>query len=314
MRTIVSVAAVALILFSGTAQAKTISIGTNPQGSVAYSVAAGVAKVAIEKAGLRARVVPQGGPVVTLPLVNSGELNFSVSVSTVTAFASRGADMFEGRPQDKVRAVAAVLPLRVGFFVRQDSEIKTVADLKGKRIPSKYTKQKILSSLSIAILATAGLDFEDVIGVPVPNGVRGVSDFVEGKVDAASFSIGSGKVAEANAAVKGIRYISMVNTPETLEAMRKTTPGTLIATLDPAPNLPGIVEPTNVLEAPFLINAGVDTPDDVVYKLVKALYENKATLVKSHKLFNDFAPDKMNPDLGIPVHNGALKFYKEKGL
>jgi TRAP-type uncharacterized transport system substrate-binding protein len=96
--------------------------------------------------------------------------------------------------------------------------------------------------------------------------------------------------------------------------MRKITPGTLITTIEPAPNLPGILGPTHVLTAPFIVNAGTRTPADVVYKLVKALYHNKPLLVKSHKAFNNFFPDKMHPDLGIPYHEGALRFYKEKGL
>lgn len=305
---------VVLMVLPGMAQAKTFSIGSNPQGSIAYSVAAAAAKAGFEKGGLQMRVVPQGGPVVTLPLVNNGELDFSTSVSAVTAFANKGTAMFKGRAQSDVRVVAALFDLRVSFFVRKDSDITTLEGLKGKKIASKFTKQKILDSLSRAILATVGMGYEDVVGVPVPNGVRGIDDFSAGKVDATSFSLLSGKMAQANAAVGGIRVLSMPNTPEALAAMRKITPGTMIVTLDPAANLVGILEPTNVVSSPFVINTGINTPPDVVYKLVKALYENKELLVKSHKAFKAFDPDKMHLDLGIPYHEGALKFYKEKGL
>ena len=302
------------ILLSGVAQAKTVSIGSNPQGSMAYSVAAGISKVALEKGGIQARVVPQGGPVVTLPLVNNGELDFSISVSPVTAFASKGGSMFKGRPQNDVRVVAAMISLRVGFFVRKGSGITSLEGLKNKKVASKFTKQKINHAFARAIMATVGMDYGDVVGVPVPNGVRGVDDFMAGKVDATCFSLLSGKVAQANASVGGIRILSVPKTPEALAAMRKITPGTLITTLESAPNLPGILETTHVLTAPFIINAGTKTPADVVYKLVKALYQNKSILVKSHKAFNGFIPDKMHPDLGIPYHEGALKFYREKGI
>lgn len=303
-----------LYAMSGVAMAQNFIIGSNPQGSIAYSVAAAAAKVAQEKAGLQIRVVPQGGPVVTLPLVNNGELEFSTSTAPATAFAHMGSGMFKGRVQSNVRIVAAVFDMKVGFFVRQDSEINSLTELKGKKITSKFTKQKILDSFAQSILATVDMNYEDVVGVPVPNGVRGVDDFSAGKVDATSFSLLSGKMAQANAAVGGIRVLSMPNTPEALAAMRKITPGTMIATLEPAPNLPGIIGSTHVLSCPFVINASVKTPPDVVYKLVKAIYENKSLLVNSHKAFKDFDPDKMHLDLGIPYHEGALKFYKEKGL
>lgn len=76
--------------------AQTVSIGTNPQGSMAYIAGAGVAKVAIEDGDVKMRVVPQGGPVVTLPLLNNGELDFTIAVSVVTAFARSGDAMFKG--------------------------------------------------------------------------------------------------------------------------------------------------------------------------------------------------------------------------
>ena len=93
-------------LLVGAASAQTISMGTNPQGSLAYSAGAGVAKVAIENAGVKMRVIPQGGPVVTLPLLNRGKLHFTIAVSVVTAFANNGGAMFKGKKQENVRVAS----------------------------------------------------------------------------------------------------------------------------------------------------------------------------------------------------------------
>ena len=70
--------------------AQTFSVGSNPQGSLAYSTAAAISKVVNEVAGIKARVVPQGGPVVTLPLLNNGELDFSISISMLAVLANKG--------------------------------------------------------------------------------------------------------------------------------------------------------------------------------------------------------------------------------
>ena len=86
----------ALVFLAQGVHAQTVSIGTNPQGSLAYATGAGVAKVAIEAGGVNMRVVPQGGPVVTLPLANNGELDFTISNVAASSFAVLGKEMFKG--------------------------------------------------------------------------------------------------------------------------------------------------------------------------------------------------------------------------
>lgn len=304
----------ALIFAAQGVHAQTVSIGTNPQGSLAYATGAGVAKVAIEAGGVNMRVVPQGGPVVTLPLANNGELDFTISNIAASSFAYLGQGTFEGRKQGNIRLVAVLFPLYSAFYVRNDSDIKTLGDLKGKRVPTKFTKQKIVGFNAQSVLATVGLSFKDVSGVPVPNGVRGVRDFMEGKNDAAFFSVTSGITRQAHAAVGGIRVLSMDNTPEALAALRGVVPAGSIATLQPAKLYPGVMGPTHVYAASFVVNASTQTPDDVVYKVVQALHANKQKLIGSHGMFKQFDPGKMHVDLGVPYHPGAARFYKEKGL
>lgn len=294
--------------------AQTVSIGTNPQGSLAYATGAGVAKVAIEAAKVNMRVVPQGGPVVTLPLLDNGELDFTISNVAASSFAYLGQAMYDGRKQEKVRLAAVLFPLYSMFYVRADSDIETLNDLKGKRLPSRFTKQKIVGLNAESVLATAGLNFDDVDGVPVPNGVRGVRDFMEGKNDAAYFSLTSGITRQAHAAVGGIRVLSMEDTPKALAALRSVVPAGSIATLRPAKLFPGVVGPTHVFAAAFVVNASTRTPDETVYKVVKALHGNKEKLVGSHGMFKQFDPGKMHVDLGVPYHPGALRYYKEVGM
>jgi TRAP transporter TAXI family solute receptor len=297
---------------AGAASAQTYSVGTNPQGSLAYAVGAGVAKVVSEASGLKMRVVPQGGPVVTLPLVDNGELNFSIAASVVAAFGQTGGAMFKGRKQPGVRMAAALFPLRTAFYVRKDSDIKTMKDLKGKRLSTQFNKQPINFIFGKAQLATVGLSYDDVTGVPVVNGVRQLDDFMAGKVDAFTFSLTSGQTSQAHAKV-GIRALSLDNSSDGLAALKKIAPGALIETVNPGPAYPGIEAPVNVLSTPFILTASSKVSDDIVYKVVKAIYEGKAKLVAAHKAFGDMDAKKLNVDLGIPYHPGALKLYKEKG-
>ena len=63
-----------------------------------------------------------------------------------------------------------------------------------------------------------------------------------------------------------------------------------------------------------IVNASTKTPDELVYRVVKALHASKAKLVASHKAFNGFDPKMINRDVGLAYHAGAIKFFKEVGL
>ena len=307
---VTTVAASAFVALPASAQ--TYSIGTNPQGSSAYSTGAAVARVARDKLDLRARVVPQGGPVVTLPLVNQGRLNSSIAVSVVAAFAYHGRAMFKGKAQKDIRVVAVLRTLRLGVFTKKDSKIKTMADLKGVRLSSGFAKQRIQQVFWRAMLAMPSYTYKDVSNVPAPNGVRGVDDFIAGKVGAAMFSITSGKVRQAFASVDA-RYVSLPNDPASVKRMQAIAPGTIVETVKPSPAYAGISEPTNVMAAPFIVTANAKMPDDAIYKLTKALAENKALLVSVFKRMSGFNPKRMYIDIGVPYHPGAMKYYRETG-
>ncbi len=315
MKAIIGLAATAALVVPALAVpagAQTVSIGSLPQGTTAYAIAAAVARVASDKVGLRARVVPQGGPVVTLPMANQGKLDFTTAVAVVSAFAYQGRAMFKGRPQKDVRIVAVMRMLRVGFYARKETDIKTMADLKGKRLPTGFFKQRIAFIFQRGMMAIHGIDMKDVKTVPVPNNSRSVQDLMAGKIDALSMSMSSGATRQAHASV-GIRYLSLDNSPAALEKLHKFAPGTIIETVQPGPLFPGVTEPTNVLAAPFVLNAGTKTSEEMVYKLVKALHENKKLLVSVFKGLGAFNPGQMYVDVGVPYHAGAMRYYREIG-
>lgn len=307
-----TILAVGAALISGPALAQTYSIGTNPQGSSAYPTGAAVARVARDKLDMRARVVPQGGPVVTLPLVNQGKLDSSIAVSVVAAFAYQGRAMFKGRAQKNIRVVAVLRTLRLGVFTKQDSKIKTMADLKGARVSSGFGKQRIQQLFWRAMLAMPGFTYKDVDGVPAPNGVRGVDDFMGGKVDVAMFAITSGKVRQAFASISA-RYVSLPNDSAAVKRMQAVAPGTIVETIKPSPAFAGVTGPTNIMAAPFIVTAGAQVPEETVYKLTKAIAESKTLMVSVFKGMSGFNPKKMHIDIGVPYHPGAMKYYRETG-
>lgn len=108
-----------------------MSIGTGAQGSLQYVTGSAIAKIVSEAEKISMTAVPQGGPAITMPLLNNGEIDFSIGASVATAFAHKGAAMFKGRPQKDVKVVATLFPLRLAMYVRNNSKVKSLTDVRG---------------------------------------------------------------------------------------------------------------------------------------------------------------------------------------
>ncbi|KGM47232.1 TAXI family TRAP transporter solute-binding subunit [Pseudooceanicola atlanticus] len=298
------------------AAAQPLALGTTPQGSAAYATAATIAKVVVDNGGPNIQVIPQGGPGITLPMVSGGQFDLSVGASTSLVAANRGLGEFEGRQLDGARLIGSFFNLNVGIFVPADSPIQTLADLKGARMPGKFPQQKNLDAMFTAILATAGLTQDDVTLVPVPNGPRGVDELINGRVDAAVFSVTSGKTLEAANSLggDGIRWLPLADTDESRAALEDKAPGSRLSVLEPAANFPGITGPTGIYSDPFTLIAGANASEESIYQITRILYENADQLAAESAAMRSFDRSQMAPDLGVAYHDGAVRFYREIGL
>ena len=163
--------------------------------------------------------------------------------------------------QDKLRVIAAIQPLRVAFFVRKDSDMKTLADAKGKRFPLGFSAMRTNDDLALASLAAVGLTPRDVRPVMVPNVVRSADDFMSGAADLFYFALGAGKVNEADASVGGIRALTLPNTPAALAAARKIAPPIYFTQAKPRPGLAGVTEEITTMTFDNVLVAGAHVRD-----------------------------------------------------
>jgi TRAP transporter TAXI family solute receptor len=311
------IAATALLfsaLMTAGASAQPLGLGSSPQGTLTYGVAAAVSKVLGDTANIQSRVQPSSGTGAMIPLVNSGEIDMGFC-NTLELFDSfHGVGTFDKRPNPKLRTVGVIFPIKVGLFVRADSPIKSIKDMKGKTVAYGFTSQEVIKKTVDAMLATAGLTANDLKTVLVPNLVRGVDEFMAGRVDITTFAVGSAKVAEADASVGGIRYISLEATPAALVAMKKEFPTAYFDTVQPAPNLAGIKEPTTVMFYDYTIFANADMPAERVKQITKIIAENKDALGAANINFKELKAERMFTKIDVPYHDGAAAYYREKGI
>lgn len=307
--------AVALALFASGTLAQTIGIGTTKGGATAQ-VTAGISKVVSQHGGgLQMRPQPMGGTQQYIPIVNAGELEFGVANMMQTYMAFTGTGLSEGAKADKLRLVATMMVFRTGLMVRKDSDIKTTVDLKGKRIPYGFDSAPLFHHIMSGNLANGGVSWDSVQKVPIVALAPGFNAFKEGKIDAMIAAVGSAPVSELNAAVPGgVRFIDVLDSDEAVKRGLVSAPRTFVTVVAPRPNLVGIDKPTKVFAFDYMLWANKDVPDDVVYKVTKAMYGNEKELKTLSPLWGSHFSKNMAKDQGLPYHPGAIKLYKEVGL
>jgi TRAP transporter TAXI family solute receptor len=308
-------AALGVFAFAAQAAAQPVGLGTSPQGTLTFGLGAALSKVLADKGQIQSRVQPQSGTSTMIPLVNSGEIDFGFANAAELYDSFHGVGTFDKRPNPKLRNVAIIFPLKAGLLVRADSDIKSIKDLKGKTMAYGLTSQAIVRKTIDAMLATGGLKPSDLKTVLVPNVIRGVDELIAGHVDVTVFAIGSAKVSEADAAISGgIRFLPLENTPEALAALKKEFPTGYLDTIQPAKNIAGIKQPQTAMFYDYTVFANADVPADRVKTVTRLIAENKDMLAAGQPNFRALDPQKMYKDIGVPFHDGASAYYKEKGI
>ncbi len=305
--------AIALPLAVGAQQ--TVGFATLPPGSLLHAQASVIAKVVQDNTKMQIRVIGYGGDAAMFDAINTQKADFMILDLGETADAHHGRRNWQGNAKPALRMGLTIYGFQMGLFVRKDSNINTLSDLKGKRVPSEWVAQTGVLPHSQAILAVGGLTYNDVVKVPQVNVVRAADDFKSGKLDTFYFAVGAPKVAEVAASVGGVRILPLGDRATADKAMKTIRQEYYVTTANPAPHIVGFDKQTDVLTIDFIVGVGNHVKDEIVYEFVKAVHANKAGLVEGHPNFNAFVPDqagKVQPSL--PHHPGALKFFKEKGI
>lgn len=311
--------AVALAVTAATAAAQTAaSIGTNPPGSVFYAVGSGLAKVAAEAGTARLDVQPYTGTSTFVPLLESGELEFGVNnavdmglVYRGPSFKIGGRNPFPHAPG--LRVVMRGAPLLISPVVRRDSPIKTMQDVKGKRMTGEYPANLAIWYNTFGELTSAGLGWSDVRVVPVPGLNDGVDALVQGRADVTSYALNGAKVREADAAV-GVRHLSIDCSAEGEKRLRTTVPGYYPRRVKKGEAF-GVLEDICVIAYDIYIVAGRRVADTAVERLLRAVWEHGDKLVPVHAIFKEWTRDRLaSAEVTMPYHPAAIRFFREGGV
>lgn len=297
-----------------TAQAQRITIGTNPQGTLYYTVGSGIAAALQENLGRQATVQPFTGSSVYIPLIAEDEVTLGLNSSIDVGGWYRGE--FENEPYTQLRVLARLWPLRQAFMVRADSGMQDVSDLTGKRVVTTVSGQAATGRVNQAVLQAGGIALDQVEGVTISGMPAGVDGLVEGNLDAHGIAVGIPLTQQAHATIPGgIRYLSITGPDATDEIIGDIYPGVYLLQVDPSPRLPEVTEPVVVAAYDVFLTASASLPDDEVQAILGALYDALPQLVSDYPAMAGAQQDLMtSPTNTIPFHSAAVEFYREKGI
>jgi len=291
-------------LYADGAAAQTYGIATMQPGTLSHTSASAIAKVLKEKGGMNVLVQPTAGETTLIPMVAHGEADLGI------------ANIFEMENAKKanpdLRLIGSLHSLRGAFWVRKDTPMKTIADLKGKRVVMGFSAMRTIDPMIKAILATGGLTEGDIKPVLVPNVVRGADDFGSGASDMFFFAFGAAKVREVDATVGGIRALEI---PESgMAAAKKILPDGYLSPAKPGPFFVGVEHPMSVYTWDNMIFTNAKVKDEIVYKMIETLEKNKADLVAVAPALREFDATNLYKSYDLPYHPGALKYFKDHNI
>ncbi|MBD8875912.1 TAXI family TRAP transporter solute-binding subunit [Roseibium polysiphoniae] len=296
------------------AEQQFISIGTGGVTGVYYPTGGAICRLVNKtrkEHGIRCSVESTGGSIYNINTIRAGELEFGVAQSDWQYHAYNGTSKFEeAGPFEKLRAVFSVHPEPVTILARADAGISNITDIKGKRLNIGNAGSGTRGTWDV-IEAALGWSRDDLKLASELKSAETGQALCDNKIDAYFWLVGHPS-ALTQETISSCEAVLVNATGPEIEALVAERPYYRTATIPAGMynNEEDIV--TFGVGATFVSSA--DVPDEVVYVLVKSVFEDFDSFTKLHPAFANLKPEEMISDsLSAPLHPGAEKYYKEKG-
>ncbi|WP_064606022.1 TAXI family TRAP transporter solute-binding subunit [Photobacterium sp. J15] len=306
----------AAVMTSGMANAQDfITIGTGSVTGVYYPTGGAICKLVNKdrkQHNIRCSVESTGGSIYNVNTMRAGELDFGIVQSDWQYHGYNGTSKFkEQGPYKKLRAVFSLHTEPFNIIARADSGINDVADLKGKRVNIGNPGSGDRATMGV-VMDAMGWTMKDFKLASELKGSERSQALCDNKIDAFVYVVGhpNGSIKEATTSCAAKLVSATGPAIDKVVAdnpyyAKSTVPGGMYKGTDSDVNSFGV--------AATLVST-TDVSDDVVYAVVKSVFENFDTFKRLHPAFANLKPEDMVKDgLSIPLHPGAVRYYKEAG-
>ncbi|MDX0520103.1 C4-dicarboxylate ABC transporter [Sinorhizobium medicae] len=308
---IAAIASTSITLSAASAgAAEFINVLTGGTSGVYYPLGVALSKLYGDKIeGVRTQVQATKASVENLNLLQQGrgEIAFSLGDSVKLAWEGNTDAGFKA-PLDKLRGIAAIYPNYIQIMASKESGIKTVADLKGKSLSVGAPKSGTELNAR-AILNAAGMSYDDLGKTEYLPFAESVELMKNRQLDATLQSAGLGVSSFKDLATS--LEVQMVAVPEEI-ATKLGAP--YIAATVPAGTYQGQDKDVQTVAVINFLVTHSEVSDETAYQMTKQLFENIPALTAAHKAAESIRLEDAMKGMPIPLHPGAERYYKEKGL
>lgn len=296
------------------AQQKFMTIGTGGVTGVYYAAGGAICRLVNKdraKHGIRCSVESTGGSVFNINTIKAGELDLGFAQSDVQFNAAKGVAQFKDGAYADLRAVFSVHPEPFTVLARKEAGVKNFADFKGKRFNVGNPGSGTRSSME-ELLGAMGWKMGDFSLASELKADEHGPALCDGKIDGFFYAVGhpSANIQDPTTSC-GAQLVSITGpavdklVAEKPYYAKATIPGGLY------PNNPNPAQTYGVLAT---VVASSKAPADTVYQVVKAVFDNFDEFKKLHPALANLTPEAMVKNgNSAPLHEGAAKYYKEKG-
>jgi TRAP transporter TAXI family solute receptor len=296
--------------FAATAGAETVVFGGGPPSSEWYSIAVAIGNVWQNNLkNLTVKHVPGGGVSNTMS-VNAGKETVGISTSETNYNGQNGKPPFKER-LTKFKGLVSLYMTYCAIAVWKDSGLRQLKDLKGK-VVAPGIKGFTYETLIRKQLQAVGIKYSDLKKVEFVPANTAANLMKDGHVDAAGKT--ANKFNSFLLDLASQRPIYLIETPDAvLKKLMQENPGIYRAVVNKG-DYEGVDKDIQVVGYRLCLIVNENTPEDLVYKLVKSLAENwEKDMHPISKTFGSVKPKELYEPIGVEYHPGALKYFREKG-
>ncbi|WP_432776158.1 TAXI family TRAP transporter solute-binding subunit [Brevibacillus gelatini] len=298
-----------MTLLTACGSSQQLVIATGGTGGTYYPLGGGMADHITKNAGVTATAQATGASAENIRLLRDKKADIAFTQNDIAEYAAAGTNMFQQDGKiDSFQALGALYDETIQIVVSADSNIKSVADLKGKRVsvgaPGSGTEINAQQ-----ILEAYGMTFDDtqLQRLSFADSAKAIQD---GKLDAAFQTAGTPTAAITElAATTGVKIIPIDS--DKIDAIIAKYPYYVKTTI-PANTYQTVPEEVTTVSVKSMLLVRSDLSEDLVYKVAKAIFENTDKL--GHAKAKEIKLDSVLSGVSIPIHPGAKKYFDEKGV
>ena len=296
-------------------QRRLVTIASGWVVGVYYPLAGAMSRIAYNAKDLniRATVESSGASVANAQLIGTGDADFALLQNDIAFYGFNGSTLaaFKDKPVKNMGGIFTIYPELVHIVATHASGVKSVRDIRGKRVvlgpQGSGTEQNALQTLE-----AYGVKESDLGKAERIDAAAAADQLKDGRIDAAFFTTGLGSAVIIDTFISGKAVMLPVAGAEA-EALKTKYPFYTIEKI-PANTYKGQEREVTTPAVMAMMVARKDLPDDLVYKFTKAIFDNLPQFHSAHAAAKGLTlPTALN-GMPVPLHPGAEKFYKEKGV